>query len=82
MASGLVCVCADATGSRSLVVPDQTGFCVTPRDAGAFADRLALLIEDAGLRQRMSAAAVQRSAAFSWDAAMDGLLRSYQALAA
>jgi len=31
MASGLPCVCADATGSRSLVVDGQTGFLAPPR---------------------------------------------------
>jgi phosphatidylinositol alpha 1,6-mannosyltransferase len=81
MASGLVCVCADATGSRSLVLQDETGFCVAPRDATAFADRLAQLIADDGLRRRMAAAAVQRCGAFSWDATMRNLLGCYQALA-
>ncbi len=81
MASGLVCVCADATGSRSLVLQDETGFLVSPRDAAAFAGRLARLIGDDELRRKMSAAAVRRSSAFSWDATMQSLLRCYQALA-
>ena len=81
MASGLVCVCADATGSRSLVLPGETGFCVAPRDAAAFAGCLARLIADDGLRQAMAAAAVRRSLTFSWEATMERILRSYEALA-
>lgn len=81
MASGLVCVCADATGSRSLVLQGETGFCVAPRDAAAFADRSAQLIIDHGLRRKMAEAATRRSAAFSWDATMQRLLGCYQALA-
>ncbi len=33
MASGLPCVCADATGSRSLVVAGETGFLAPADDA-------------------------------------------------
>jgi len=44
MASGLPTVCADATGSSSLVVPGETGFLVSAGDAGGFARHLTLLL--------------------------------------
>jgi len=80
MASGLPCVCADATGSRSLVVDGKTGFLATPRDAEAFADAIARLVRDGGLRRMMGQAARARALSFSWDAAMERLLGYYGAV--
>jgi phosphatidylinositol alpha 1,6-mannosyltransferase len=80
MASGLPCVCADATGSRSLVVAGETGFLAPADDADAFARAITLLAEDAGLRQRMGLAARARSLAFSWDETLARMLGYYRAL--
>jgi glycosyltransferase involved in cell wall biosynthesis len=82
MASGLPTICADATGSRSLVDPGVTGALLDPLDdAGFFREALALAT-DSDLRSRMGAAARARSLRFSWDEAMAGLLARYQILAA
>ena len=80
MASGLPCVCADATGSRSLVVNGLTGFLARPRHVEDFVDHVATLAGDPDLRRRMSSAARAHSLAFSWDATMDRLLGYYTAL--
>ena len=80
MASGLPCVCADATGSRSLVVPDQTGFLASADDADGFARAATALIEDAGLRRRMGEAARARALSYSWDETMARMLCYYRAL--
>ncbi len=80
MASGLACVCADATGSRSLVVPGETGYLIEPRNAEAFAEQVALLARDTPLRREMGAAAHRRSLAFSWDEAMATILGYYRSL--
>ena len=82
MASGLPCVCADATGSRSLVVPGRTGYCATAGRAEEFADCLARLAEDPALRRRMGKAARDRSKEFSWDGTMERLLGYYRSLLA
>jgi glycosyltransferase involved in cell wall biosynthesis len=82
MASGLPTLCADATGSRSLVDPGVTGFLERPDDAAAFAARVRLLASDAELRRRMGEAARARSLSFTWDEAMNAILNRYQALAA
>ena len=82
MASGLPAVCADATGSRSLVVHGVTGYLVAPRKANSFAGRLAVLAHDPDLRQRMSLAARQRALTFSWDESMAKLLAHYRAVVA
>jgi len=81
MASGLPTVCADATGSRSLVDPGVTGYLATVGDDGALYDAVAALVVDGALRRRMGGAARVRSLSFSWEQAMGGLLVRYKALA-
>jgi glycosyltransferase involved in cell wall biosynthesis len=82
MASGLPCVCADATGSSSLVVDHETGYLVRPRNVEEFALRIAELAKDSDLHQRMSIAARQRSLKFSWDDCMARILGYYQGVVA
>ncbi len=81
MASGLPAVCADATGSRSLVDVGVTGFLEKPGSTADFVKPLRLLAADAELRRRMGSAARLRSLSFTWDAAMALLLGYYTALA-
>ncbi|HVV28501.1 MAG TPA: glycosyltransferase family 1 protein [Rhizomicrobium sp.] len=77
MASGVACVCADATGSRSLVVPGETGLLAPADDAGAFARAILALAQDADLRARMGAAGRARALTYSWDETMARLLDYY-----
>ena len=81
MASGLPAVCADATGSRSLVLPDVTGFLAPVGDDDALFEAVSALVTDAGLRHRMGQAGRTRSLSYSWDGAMGGLMSRYEALA-
>jgi phosphatidylinositol alpha 1,6-mannosyltransferase len=80
MASGLPCVCADATGSRSLVAAGETGFLASADDADAFAHYITDLAEDSALRRRMGMAARARALTFSWEETMARLLGYYRAL--
>ena len=80
MASGLPCVCADATGSRSLVVPGQTGYLAPADDADGFARAMTALIDDAVLRRRLGEAARARALTFSWDETMARMLGYYRGL--
>ncbi len=82
MASGLPAVCADATGSRSLVVPGQTGFLAPSGDAAAFARHLTVLAQDPALRRRMGEAARARALTFSWEETLARMLGYYRALLA
>ncbi len=81
MASGLPTVCADATGSRSLVEPGVTGALAPVGDVEALTAAVLQLARDAALRRRMGEAARRRSLLFSWDEAMAGALSRYRALA-
>jgi phosphatidylinositol alpha 1,6-mannosyltransferase len=81
MASGLPTICADATGSRSLVDPGVTGYLVAPGDGDGFYERVRDLAMDEGQRSAIGCAARARSLRFSWDESMGGLLSRYEALA-
>jgi glycosyltransferase involved in cell wall biosynthesis len=73
-------VCADATGSRSLVDLGSTGFLAKPGDVEAFAGHVRMMVEDAELRRRMGSAARERSLSLSWDDAMSPILGYYKKL--
>lgn len=66
MASGIPTVCADATGSSSLVLHEKTGYLVPPRDVDAFTDRIRTLVHDAGLRTTFGQAARAEAETYSW----------------
>jgi phosphatidylinositol alpha 1,6-mannosyltransferase len=82
MASGVPTVCADAPGSRSLVVPGTTGALCPPRDAAAFTAATRHLIEDAAARQAMGAAAHERAQLYSWPRILRRMFDEYTALTA
>jgi glycosyltransferase involved in cell wall biosynthesis len=72
-------VIATRVGGLPEVVRDgETGFLVPPGDAVALAERIAMLIGDAGLRRRMGVAARARAAMFTWDRVIERMLASYQ----
>ncbi len=78
MASGLPCICADATGSRSLVDAGVTGFLAVPGRVSQFADFIAKLANDADLRAKMGATARERALGFGWDKTMARILGYYR----
>jgi len=61
-------VVASNTASLPEVVGDA-GLMVSPRDVRALAQTLAKLLDDAGLRQRLSRAGLAQAARFSWERA-------------
>ncbi len=77
MAAGLPVLCADATGSRSIVVPDVTGFLVAPDQERGYVAALNSLVENEALRRRMGIASRDRTGAYDWDSILDGLLSQY-----
>jgi glycosyltransferase involved in cell wall biosynthesis len=82
MASGLPCICADATGSRSLVVAGETGYLAHADDAIGFARHVTALVQDNALRRRMGQAARERALSFSWEETLARMLGYYRALLA
>ena len=62
-------VTTDAPGLRDSVRHDETGFLVADGDETGFSDRIAALLLDDGLAERMSRAACSWSRQFDWDQA-------------
>lgn len=56
MACSKPVVATNVGGLPEIVVPDQTGFLVEPRDSAALADKLIFLLKDKALRNRMGRA--------------------------
>ncbi|USI71742.1 glycosyltransferase family 4 protein [Sphingomonas morindae] len=79
MACGVPVVAADATGSRSLVVPGLTGQLIRPGAVHYFVDAVEHYCRDADARTRAGAAGRAESRAYEWDtvnqAMVDGYLR-------
>jgi len=79
MASGLACICAAASGSRSLTEHGKTGFLVADaKDSTAFAKAIERLAGDPAQRMRMAEIARAKCASFQWDAILDRLMADYQ----
>ncbi len=81
MASGVPTVCADATGSASLVTSGETGFLVPPRDSQAFFAATEALVLDADLRAQMGRAALEKARGFAWKKILRQMHEHYYALA-
>lgn len=78
MSSGLPCVVADATGSRSLVESGVNGFLAPPRNTKEFARCVKTIAEDEELRTNMGKAARQKAVVYSWENVNSKLLKNYQ----
>ena len=82
MALGRPVVATPVGGTRELVVDGETGLLVPPRDAGALADALRRLVDDASLRDRLGDAGRRRAAErFSLEASVQAVLDLYDEIA-
>ncbi len=77
MASGLPCVCVDATGSRSLVTEGSTGFLVPVDKIAGLVRRLEQLVNDDALRRTMGANAQRRAFHYRWSEILGEVLDNY-----
>ena len=80
MASGLPTVCADATGSRTLVEDARTGRLVPPGDTHGFVDAVRYLIEHTPERRNMGRAAHRRARGYDWDTVLSHMVGYYDEL--
>jgi phosphatidylinositol alpha 1,6-mannosyltransferase len=81
MASGLPTVCADASGSNSLVDDKVTGYLQDAKKIEGFVQHIAELVQNASLRKAMGDAARKRALTFNWDAILEKLLASFVRIA-
>jgi glycosyltransferase involved in cell wall biosynthesis len=77
LACGVPAIAADATGSRDLIRPGETGFLCPPNRVDAFAHRILELADDPELRQRMGRAAASYARHYTWDRVLEEMLQNY-----
>jgi glycosyltransferase involved in cell wall biosynthesis len=78
MAHARPVVATSVGGLRDLVVDEETGLVVPPRDSAALRAALERLLADKELRHRLGAAGRERARAhFSWEAATDATVAAY-----
>jgi len=78
MAYGRPVVAGAVGGLLDLVVDEETGLLVPPRDVGALRAALDRLLADQALRKRLGAAARERARThFSWELVTDAMLAAY-----
>jgi glycosyltransferase involved in cell wall biosynthesis len=84
MHQGTPVIASDAVGAAAggLVVDGRTGFVVPAGDAAALAARLSALASNAGLRERLGAAARERVARYTPETWADGVSRALAAVGA
>lgn len=79
MASGTAVIASDVGGLREVVQHGETGFLVAPGDVEALRDRLAELLSQPALAERLGRAARARVLdVFTWDAVAQRCLRAYE----
>lgn len=78
MSSGLPCIVADATGSKSLVESGVNGYLVPPRNTGKFARCVQEVAENDELCKKMGKIARQKALAYSWNNVNAELLKNYR----
>ncbi len=74
-ASGTPTVASDSPGLRDSVLDGHSGFLVTHGDVGRISDRIADILSDRGLRERMSGDAIRFAERFTWDRAAESMER-------
>lgn len=75
---GVPIICADIPVLRE--VAGEGALFFAPSDAGALAERLGTLFDDAALRQRMAALSLKNAARFSWTRAADETEKIFDAV--
>ncbi|MEX0719028.1 MAG: glycosyltransferase family 1 protein [Balneolaceae bacterium] len=78
MSSGLPCLVADATGSKSLVEDGVNGLLAIPENKADFSRKLGDIVSDHKLREKMSAASRRKALHYEWDEINGRLLENYK----
>ena len=73
-------VSTDVGATADLITEGVSGFLFPPRDWAALGQSIARLLGDRELRARISASAIERASAASFDATVDGILAALSAL--
>lgn len=78
MSSGLPCLVADATGSKSLVEHGVNGGLAEPENKADFTKKLSIIVSDQDLRDRMKKASREKALKYEWDEINGRLVQNYK----
>lgn len=78
MSSGLPCLVADATGSKSLVEHSENGFLAQSGSKKDFLIKLEAIVSDTSLREKMKKSSRQKALEYEWDEINSKLLEYYK----
>lgn len=78
MGSGLPSLAASAGGVLEFAIHEENAWLVAPNSTAAITHGLRRLIEDAGLRSKLSSGALRTAAERGWDTVYDRLLQDYR----
>mgnify|MGYP003110485407 CR=1 FL=1 len=78
MSSGLPCLVANATGSKSLVEDGVNGKLAIPENCTDFTKKLSLIVENKELRSKMGKASRKKALQYEWEAINGKLLEYYK----
>ena len=78
MASGLPCVCANATGSRSLIVDGENGYLIDPDNIVLYAKALTKIIDNPQKRKLMGRKSYEKSLYYDWDTIFNNMIENYR----
>ncbi|MDR9418900.1 glycosyltransferase family 4 protein [Gracilimonas sp.] len=78
MSSGLPCLVADATGSKSLVVHGENGFLAEPENKADFTQKLLNIISDQDIREHMKSKSRSLALKYDWNEINKKLIGNYR----
>lgn len=78
MASGLPCIVANATGSKSLVEHGVNGYLAEVEKPADFYNFIEKLVTDSDLRNKMAVSSVEKAKNYSWESINSNLLGYYK----
>ncbi|MBD3616343.1 MAG: glycosyltransferase family 1 protein [Gracilimonas sp.] len=78
MSSGLPCLVADATGSKSLVEHGVNGCLAEPGNKADFAKKLSLIVSEKELREQMKKESRNKALKYEWDEINGKLVENYK----
>lgn len=78
MSSGLPCLVADATGSKSLVEHSVNGCLAEPGNKADFAKKLSLIVSEKELREQMKKESRNKALKYEWDEINGKLVENYK----
>ena len=80
MSAGIPVIAGNAGGTKELITDGVNGVLVSPNNPGQLFERIALLLEDGPLREKMVRNAHATLKGYTWDESVDNTLKVYETI--